>query len=171
MDRLDKLSIVVILILITSLTFISIGYKSEAGNNRGVNKKQVVFSSEIPTEKITMVKELIAVNNIKKAEAVVVEMLEKYPYEGGPYMLKGDIMMRKQDPVAAINSFRSAVELEPDYVDRKAPLFQGRKIKVAVDEAKKIIDNAFAKDQVNADMKQAKKTMYYLLRSLAGSCG
>ena len=98
-------------------------------------------------------------------------MLEKYPYEGGAHMLKGDIMMRKQDPVAAIYSYRTAVEFNPDYADKKAPLFQGRKIKVAVDEAESIIETALLNNSDNKDMKKAKKTMYFLLRSLAGSCG
>lgn len=170
MDRLDRLSVVVILILIASMTFVSFGYKSEADSNVDVNKKQAA-SSEIPPEKISIIKDLIAANNMKKAEALLVEMLEKYPYDGSPRMLKGDILMRDQDPVAAMYSFKVAVELEPDYVDKKTPLFQGRKIKIAVDEAKTIIDNALAKDQANAEMKEARKTMYYLLRSLAGSCG
>jgi hypothetical protein len=171
MDRLDRLSLVVIMILIAALTLISIEYKSEAVDDRAFMKERAIVSSEIPPEKLDLIKNLIAADNINKAEAVVVEMLEKYPYEGGPHMLKGDIMMRKQDPVSAIHSFRAAVELEPDYVDKKTPLFQGRKIKSAVDEAKTIIDNSLAKDPVNGDMKRARKTMYYLLRSLAGSCG
>jgi hypothetical protein len=171
MDRLDILSLVVILILIASITFISLGYKSEAGSNRDFNKKRVVVNSEIPPEKLDAIKAMIAANSMKKADAIVAEMLEKYPYEGGPHMLKGDIMMRKQDPVAAIYSYRAAVELEPDYVDKKTQLFQGRKIKVAVDEVKTIIDRALVKDPADGEMKKARKTMYYLLRSLAGSCG
>ena len=170
MDILDRLSLVVILVLIATITFISIGHKSEAGNNERIHKKQL-FSAEVPPKKLDMIKDLIAANNMNKAEAVVVEMLDNYPYEGGPHMLKGDIMMRKQDPVSAIYSFRTAVELEPDYVDKNTPLFQGRKIKSAVDEAKKIIDNVLAADPVNGEMKKARKTVYYLLRSLAGSCG
>jgi lipopolysaccharide biosynthesis regulator YciM len=118
-----------------------------------------------------MLRGLVAGNNIKKAESLLEGMLKEYPYEGEPHMLMGDIMMRRQDPVAAIYSYKEAVDLNPDYVDKKAPLFQGRKIKVAVDEARESINASLSRSPGDRKMKTAKKTMYYLLRRLAGSCG
>ncbi len=174
MDWLDMVSLLVIVTGIISIVIISFEYTGEAGNNTdrsAVMNRQVTGESLVPPEKTKMISDLIAQNNIKKAEAVLGEMLEKYPYEGGMHMLKGDIMMRKQDPVSAIYSYRTAVEFNTDYVDKKTPLFQGRKIKVAIDEAKNIIESELIKNSDNKDMKKAKKTVYYLLRSLAGSCG
>ena len=174
MDILDKISSLIIVILAGSLVFLSLDYEGTADSsiNYQANKyRDTVSAGEIPPEKTDKIRDLMAINNIGKAEALIGEMLEKYPFEGEPHMLTGDLMMRKQDPVAGIYSYREAVELNPDYVDKKTPVFQGRKIKISIDEAKDIINNALAKDPDDKDMKQAKKTMYYLLRKLAGSCG
>jgi hypothetical protein len=83
----------------------------------------------------------------------------------------GDLMMRKQKPVAAMYSYKEGVDLNPDYVDKKTQLFQGRKIRNTVKEAKEIIETALSKHPGDKEMKEAKKSLYYLLRRLAGSCG
>ena len=174
MDNLDKLSIAVLIVLVAALVVLGMDYQGKAESNvrkiAGINRNRAGIS-EIPANKLKALKDLIAGNNIKKAGAILEGLLEKYPYEGEPHMLMGDIMMRKQDPVAAIYSYKEAVDLNPDYVDRKAPLFQGRKIKVAIDEARENINAALSESPADGKMKKAKKTMYYLLRKLAGSCG
>jgi tetratricopeptide (TPR) repeat protein len=174
MDNLDKISIIILTILVAVMVVIGMDYHGDAesniNNTAGINRNSAGIS-EIPDSKIKMLRGLVAGNNIKKAEALLEGMLKKYPYEGEPHMLMGDIMMRKQDPVAAIYSYKEAVDLNPDYVDKKAPLFQGRKIKVAIDEAKENINTALSKSPGDRNIKADKKTMYYLLRRLAGSCG
>lgn len=174
MDNLDKISILFLIVLVASLVLLGMDYQGEAES--GVKRaaavnRNITGISEIPDSKIKMLRGLIAGNNIGKAEVLLEGMLKKYPYEGEPYMLMGDIMMRKQDPVAAIYSYKEAVDLNPDYVDKKAALFQGRKMKVAIDEAKESINAAISKNPGDRKMKTARKTMYYLLRKLAGSCG
>ena len=174
MDILDKISSLIIILLVLSLGVLGLDYQRKADNSAehpSGRYSSSINANTIPPETIKNIKDLIAVNNIKKAEAIITELLEKYSYEGEAHMLKGDIMMRKQDPAASIRSYRKAVELDPDYVDKKASAFQGRKIRIAVSEAKNIIETALAKDPDNKEMKQDRKTVYYLLRSLAGSCG
>jgi tetratricopeptide (TPR) repeat protein len=174
MDNLDKISITILIVLVAVMVVIGMDYHGDAEsnvNNAARINRNITGISEIPDSKIKILRDLVAGNNIGKAEALLEGMLKKYPYEGEPYMLMGDIMMRKQDPVAAIYSYKEAVDLNPDYVDKKAALFQGRKIKVAVDEAKESINAAISKSPGDRKMKKAKKTMYYLLRKLAGSCG
>jgi lipopolysaccharide biosynthesis regulator YciM len=174
MDSLDKISIIILIVLVAVMVVIGMDYhggaESNVSNAAGINRNPAGVS-EIPDSKIKMLRGLVAGNNIKKAESLLEGMLKEYPYEGEPHMLMGDIMMRRQDPVAAIYSYKEAVDLNPDYVDKKAPLFQGRKIKVAVDEARESINASLSRSPGDRKMKTAKKTMYYLLRRLAGSCG
>ena len=174
MDPLDKISIVAIIIFIAILTVLGWDYRSEAENVIQMaeqTSRRSSGTSEIPLAQITMLKTLIANNNIQKAETVAGDMLAKHPYDGVPHMMMGDIMIRKQDPVAAMFAFREAVDLNPDYVDKKTSFFQGRKIKNTIEEAKVIIKEKLSSSPVGEDMKKAKNTMYYLLRKLAGSCG
>ncbi len=174
MDNLDKISILIIAVLVTVLIVFGLDYKSEDDISAKLILTKAVYANglnEIPVEKIRILKDLIANDNINKAEAWVGALLGEYPYDGAPHMMMGNIMLRKQDPVAAMYSYRKAVDLNPDYVDKKAELFQGRKIKNTVNEAKDIIDKALLKNNGDKDMKKAKKTVYYLMRRLAGSCG
>ena len=174
MDNLDKISVVLLIVLASSLVVLGMDYQDEAAS--GIQhvsgmRGNVDGVSEIPAGTIKKLRDLLATDNVQKADPLGKDLLNKHPYEGEPYMLMGDIMMRKQELVAAINAYKEAVDLNPDYVDKKTPLFQGRKIKVAIDETKDMIHAALSENPVDKKIKKSKKTMYYLLRKLAGSCG
>ncbi|MBI5408006.1 MAG: hypothetical protein HZA14_01415 [Nitrospirae bacterium] len=174
MDKLDKLSVVFILIFAGAIAVVSAEYRSESGNN--INRsltpaKNTAIAGGISADQIKTIKNLLETDNLQKAEALLNELLGKYPYEGELHILIGDVMMRKQDAVGAIYKYKEAVDLNPDYLDKKTPLFQGYKIKAAVEEAKVRINDTLSKRPDDQDMKAAKKNMYYLVKKLAASCG
>jgi hypothetical protein len=86
-------------------------------------------------------------------------------------MVIGDIELRKQDPVAAMEFFRSAIDLNPDFLDKKTEVFQGKKIKATVLEAKALIEKELEANPGNDELSGKRKTVYYMLRRIAGSCG
>jgi hypothetical protein len=86
-------------------------------------------------------------------------------------MLGGDLLMRKQDPVRAMYEYKQAVDLNPDYLDKKTPLFQGKKLKVSVSEALTEIEGRIRKSPGDESLKREKKEIYYFYRRIAGSCG
>ncbi|MBI5665446.1 MAG: hypothetical protein HZC49_10260 [Nitrospirae bacterium] len=174
MDKLDKLSLVFILIFIAAVAVVSAEYRSASGKDVSRSSTGPGAAAEtagISGGQMNILNNLIETNNLQKAEALLKELIGKYPYEGSLHMLMGDVMMRKQDAVGAVFKYREAVDLEPDYLDKKTPLFQGHKIKVAVEEAKAEINETPSGKPGAHDMKSAKKEVYYLLRKLAGSCG
>ncbi len=174
MDKLDKFSILLILIFIAAVAVVSAEYRSGSGKNidrSSTHSRSAAEADGISDDQTNMLKNLIETNNLQKAEVLLKELNGKYPYEGELHMLMGDVMMRKQDAVGAVLNYKEAVDLDPDYLDRKTPIFQGHKIKVAVDEAMARINEALSKRPDDNDMKKAKKNVYYLLRKLAGSCG
>jgi tetratricopeptide (TPR) repeat protein len=172
MDRLDKFSIALIVILVAVLVVMSRDFPEGSVNKAGDRARRATGVMLLGKDalEIRSMRRLIDSNNIEKAEQLLGVLLEKYPYEGEPFMLKGDILIRKQEPVNAIFAYREAVDLNPDYIDKKTPLYQGRKIEVALKEARVEIEASHS-GGVSRDLKKAKKTMYYLLRRLAGSCG
>jgi hypothetical protein len=175
MDKLDRISIWAIVVLIISSFVLVSGYKGEAGPNlkvqqgMGTNDYSVV-NSEV-SSKIKVAKNLMEADNLDKAEVLVKEMIQKYPYEGGPHMLMGDIFMRRLEPVKAMPKYIEAVDLNPDYLDKKTPIFQGKKLKIAVNEALDEVEKILDADPGNKGTLQKRKTIYYLKRRIAGSCG
>ena len=118
-----------------------------------------------------IIRNLMEAGNLAKAEALARELVQNHPYEGESHMLLGDLYMRKQEPLKAVHQYKEAVDLNPDYLDKKTPLFQGKKLKVSVGEALAEIERQVQSDPGNDALKSEKKLIYYLYRKIAGSCG
>ena len=172
MDKLDKLSLLAIIILIMSASSLVAFYAngSQALDQSVVRQQVRVFDPELD-RKVKIAKDLLENNNLQKAEELATNLISEYPYDGAPYMVIGDIHLRKQNPVAAMDSYRNGIDLNPDYLDKKTKVFQGKKIKATVLEAKAAIDKELKVDSGNGDLRQKRKTVYYMLRRIAGSCG
>jgi len=176
MDRLDKISIAAIAALVLGAGILMV-------SNRGVQRpdrkdqQKIAAAAEDPAiaaemdKAARLIRNLIEAGNHARAEGLVSDLMRKYPYQGQPHMLRGDLFMRKQDPVSAMHEYRQAIDLNPDYLDKKTPLFQAKKLKVAVGEALIEIDARLKQNPGDASLKSEKKTIYYLYRRIAGSCG
>ncbi len=172
MDKLDKLSLLAIIILVVSVSFLVAVYANDTQNqDKYIIRQQVrVFNPELD-KKVKVAKTLLENSNLLKAEELATGLISEYPYDGAPHMVIGDIQLRKQNPVAAMNSYRDGIDLNPDYLDKKTEVFQGKKIKATVLEAKAIIEKDLQENPGNSDLRQKRKTVYYMLRRIAGSCG
>ena len=172
MDKLDKLSLLAIIILVVSASFlVAVSANDTQSQDRYVVRQQVrVFNPELD-KKVKVAKTLLENNNLLKAQELATGLISEYPYDGAPHMVVGDILLRKQDPVAAMDFYRNGTDLNPDYLDKKTEVFQGKKIKATVLEAKAIIEKDLQANPGNGDLKQKRKTVYYMLRRIAGSCG
>lgn len=174
MDRLDRVSIWAIVILIISSFALISGHRGEARPDRNVQQRIAatdysVVNGEIDN-KVKLIKNLLEADNLNKAEILIKELIQKYPYEGEPRMLMGDILMRRQEPVKATLEYKEAIDLNPDYLDKTTPLFQGKKLKIAVREALAEIEKRIRLNLKDESMKSDRKIIYYLQRRIAGSC-
>jgi tetratricopeptide (TPR) repeat protein len=120
--------------------------------------------------RVSLIKNLMESDNFSKAETLLKELIQQYPYAGEPHMLMGDLFMRRQEPVKAVFEYKEAADLNPDYLDKKTPLFQGKKLKTAVKEALAEIDRRIGLNPADESMKSDRKIIYYLQRRIAGSC-
>lgn len=175
MDRLDRFSIWAIVGLIISSSALISHHTGEARHERDVRLKSAVQNSAGVNAEVEGIvrtaKNLLEVGSLDKAETLVRELALKYPYDSGIHMIMGDVFMRRQDPVKAIFEYKEAVDLNPDYLDRKTSLFQGKKIKMAVNEAMSEVEKKLKSDPGNELLKKTRKDIYYLQRKIAGSCG
>ncbi len=171
MDRLDRFSIWAIALLVISSSALISHNMGEAKPGLNAPRKQETRTNFAEADgRMKAARNLLEGNNLAKAEVLVRELTQAYPYEGEPWMLLGDVLMRRQQIIDAVLAYKEAVDLNPDYLDRKTPFFQGKKLKRAVNEALGELDGRI-KTGGGDDVKKMRKTMYYLQRRIAGSCG
>jgi len=176
MDRLDRISIWAIVLLVISSSALISHHMGEARPRENRDRPHFIRNKmgSVPIFSEGMIRtarNLMDGGSLDKAEALVKELIHKYPYEAETHMVMGDIFMRRQEPVKAVFEYKEAVDLNPDYLDRKTPLFQGKKLKMIVKEALSEIENRTKADPGNETLKEHKKSIYYLQRRIAGSCG
>jgi len=173
MDKLDRFSIFAIIVLLLSSLALMTNYMGEARSVRDDHKEKTsnntVGISEIENE-VKAIKVLIEGGKLSRAEMLTKELIHENPHEGEPRIIMGDIFMRKQEPIMAVLEYKEAIDINPDYLDRKTPLFQGKKMDVAVKEALSEIERNLGKNPEDALMKKHRKNVYYLQRRLAGGC-
>jgi cytochrome c-type biogenesis protein CcmH/NrfG len=175
MDSFDKASVAALVVLGLASSVVIMGHRSEVKPDQ--NKVQRLAAQEDPAARMELdnagklIRNLLEAGSLSQAEALIGELIRKHPYQGAPHMFMGDLLMRKQDPVRAMYAYQQAIDLNPDYLDKKTPLFQGKKLKVAVGEALTEIESRIRKDPGNGSLKGEKKVIYYFYRRIAGSCG
>ncbi len=175
MDRFDALSAVAAAALLVGS--FAVAHDHAVGAKAGRNGQPVTAAADNPltsTEldsKGRLIRNPLEAGSLPQAEILVQDLVRKYPYEGEPHMLMGDLLMRRQEPVKAMHEYKEAVDLNPDYLDKKTPLFQGKKLKVAVGEALAEVTNRIRLAPGDESLKSERKIIYYLYRKIAGSCG
>lgn len=175
MDRFDRISIGAVFVLVLCSGALIYGHRGDLKSDRSTLQR---LQAAVPAASngaldngVRLARNLIEAGNLSQAETLLRDLKKTYPYQGELSMLMGDLLMRRQDPVGAMHEYKEAIELNPDYLDKKTPLFQGKKLKIAVNEAKTEIENRLRQDPENGSLRQEKKTIYYLYRRIAGSCG
>ena len=174
-DRLDKLAIlaVTIMTIVGAVIIVShSGREKPANSGNGVSRQAVVIISPEFDNKLKIAKTLLNSDSLPKARELVNSMIKDYPYDGRPYMLLGDLYVHEQQPVLAILEYRKGVDLNPDFLDKKAKkLFRGKQIKNILVEARQVIKAGLVENPGDPRLKQQLETLYYMLRRVAGSCG
>ncbi|MCA1765918.1 MAG: hypothetical protein LC633_06695 [Desulfobulbaceae bacterium] len=173
-DRFDKLVIIAVAViaLAGSLLLVShAGRDQSAGGGNSLSRQAVVIISPEFDNKLKVAKTLLNGGNLSKARELISSMIEDYPYDGRPYMLLGDMYVRNQQPVAAMLEYRKGVDLNPDFLDKKAELFRGKQIKNILEEARLAIGGDLEKRSEDPAPEEHLEIYYYMLRRVAGSCG
>lgn len=173
MDKLDKLAGVAIFLLVIWGAFLLVEQRRLPVVPAAATKVAVARPADDPrlAKQMELAKNLLLANNVEKAETLLDELLGQFPYEGMLYFLKGDTYLYRQQPIAAMLEYKKAVELNLDLLDKTTPIFQGKKIKKTVEEARKAVEAALAANPGDQAMRGHRSTVYYMLRLLAGSCG
>lgn len=175
LDRLDKLAIVAVTIMVlagVAIVAINSGPAGARSTVSSVSRQAVLVISPEFDNKLKIAVTLLNSENLPKARELINEMIKDYPYDGRPYMLLGDLYVHEQLPISAMLEYRKGIDLNPDFLDKKAKkLFRGKHIKNILNEARTIIGEGLKDNPADQQLKQQLETLYYMLRRVAGSCG
>lgn len=176
MDWLDRLSIAAIVVI----TVITIGMVA----NREIMKRQQVNSGvEAEQEKSSyalqmemdkkLYQEVISCKEqglYPEAMAKLKEIMKKYPEKSLSYVYMAQLYLEQGNMGDSIHNYRQAVEMEPDYVDDRTPLFIGDKIKKLVTEGRKKFGREKTLRPKDKEVRKTIDDIYYLQSRLAGGC-
>jgi|GEM_PF-5688551 len=113
---------------------------------------------------------MIDAEKLDDAGKILRDALASGSSDAQAYALLADIASRRMKTGEAVGYYRDAVNMNPDYVDKRSPLFIGKKINVAANEAIREFKARVAKNGGDAEARDGLKTAYYLKRMIAGSC-
>jgi len=170
-DRLDHLAMSAIMVLAIWIAFlVSIEMaKPDPPSRKTLQTEQPRLDPQ-DEKMLKSADNLMKSGGVKKAQAIINELKKKLPFDARPMMMEGNLYWLRQKAIPAMHSFRRAIDLDLDYLDKKSPLFQGKLIRNVVEEAKTVIEKGSNDPAIAASLKTAKKEYYYMLRKLAGGC-
>jgi len=176
MDWLDKLSIAAI----AGLTLITIGMLANQEivkrreENPGVVAKEekgsYILQMEIDKKLYQEVTSYKKQGLYTKAMAKLKDIMKRYPEKSLSYVYLAQLYLEQGELADSIHNYRRAVEMEPDYVDERTPLFIGDKIKELVTEGREKLGREKALKPKDREVRKALKDVYYLQSRLAGGC-
>ena len=105
-----------------------------------------------------------------EAETKLEGIMQKHPNKPLSYIYLAQLDLKQGRLGDSVHNYRLAVEMQPDFVDKKALLYQGEAITKVVKEG----TDKFQREQKlkpdDKNVKQALKDVFYLQRRLAGGC-
>jgi cytochrome c-type biogenesis protein CcmH/NrfG len=172
LDRFDILILAAVLVL--AATALALGSKGEPGQGMTSSAATARIKAAPPDpaayQEISRDKDLISSDQVDEAVASLKKLASAHPEMSEPHALLGQAYSRVLDYPSSMREFRTALVMDPDYVDKKSGKFIGKRIKAAVKDG---MEDAKAKLSKNPDDKAARaelKDAYYLERMLAGGC-
>jgi tetratricopeptide (TPR) repeat protein len=177
MDWLDRLSIGAI----AGITLIAMGMlanqaivkkdQSNAGIIVAVDKK-AAYALRMEQDK-KIYHEVVSLKGqglYAEAMAGLNDIMKKYPENSLSYVYTAQLHLGQGNLGEGIHSYRRAVEMEPDYVDDRTPLFIGDQIRELVTEGREKFGREKELKPKDREVRKILKDIYYLQSRLAGGC-
>ncbi|MEW6427530.1 MAG: hypothetical protein AB1568_05795 [Thermodesulfobacteriota bacterium] len=169
MDRLDRISLGAVLVLLAIIAALVARYPADQPGPREKRLHRLQGQAADLSGPARTVQNLLEGGSFAEADKLIGELEKQHPYSGLPAMLRGDYHIFRLQPVQAMLAHRRAVDLDPDFLDKRSPIFQGKKIRNNLEEAREKIEQHA--DDSKGEWPEYRRVMFYLQRKIAGSCG
>ena len=176
MDRLDKFNIIIIVLI----SLITIGMlvnqeiiKRRQGNQEAAAAEKARYYTEQMALNAKIYQEVISLKEQgldDEAMTKLQEVMKTYPGRSQSYVYMAQLSLESGKLGDAIHNYRLAVENDPDYLDKKTPLFIGSEIKTLVSESLEKFGREIKLKPNDQTVRNVLQDLYYLQRRLAGGC-
>ena len=175
MDRLDILSIASIAALALAILFMLTNQGVVAGrqhNSAALARENAAYAAQVEADKKIFqgVASFMEKGLYSEASASLDGIMKKYPDKSLSYVYLAQLDLKQGKLGKSVHNYRKAVEMQPDYVDKKTPLYQGEEITKVVKEGMDKFEREKALKPDDKAVKRALKNVYYLQRRMAGGC-
>jgi len=169
-DRFDMVVNVAILFLVASTVYY--GYAENSVASVKPASATVSSSSSEPDifPKISQAKAMIEAGQAKEAIGLLKTIAGRSPVLAEPHALLGQAYSRVFDYNSSIKEYRLALQIDPDYVDKKSDKYIGKRIAAAVKECKAQSNSTLRNKPSDLDARSALNDVSYIERMLAGGC-
>ena len=176
MDYLDKISIVAIAVLIIVAGWMLRNERINEGRSTNPGVTGESEGDSYATQMETNKKIYAAVTSYQDKglhDEAIVELnriVKTHPENSLSYVYLAESYLAEGRLLDAIRNYRRAVEMNPDYVDRRTPAYIGDELKKLVTEGVPKLERERKLKPEDEDVKQGLKDVYYLQRRLSGGC-
>ncbi len=175
MDWIDRISLVAIGILTVVLVGMLVRHHIYASpvpapdpaiRLEAFYKRQRQMDEEIFKKPLSLEKK----GEFTRAAALFKRIIRTQPNRASGYEYLANLYLKMGDLSKSIHYFRMAVERNPDYVDKKTPIYIGNRLKRLVSEGREKFSREKSLKPNDPVVKQTLKDIYYLQSRLAGGC-
>jgi len=170
MDGFDKGIIAAVIALVLGIGYIYYTISPAESAVRPIASRVKVEVDPAVYPKLDAARSLMEANMPKEALESLNKIADEYPAVSDTYALMGEVYSRMQDYPEAMKSFRRALMMDPDYVDKKSKKYIGGRMESSMKEGMKQAKAALQKDPSDKSAKKALEDAYYIERMLAGGC-
>lgn len=177
MDRLDKFNIVLLAVLIMVAAGMLIQHEYMASQNAEpvVDAKEAMvkrYQEQMARDAILYKAVSVAKSEGRSDDAMRLldEIIKSHPSNPQSYVLKAELYGKSGELTKSIMMYRVSVEMEPDLIDNKTPIFIGDSVMDVITIARGKLNRERKLKPNDKTIATALEDIYYLQRRIAGGC-
>ena len=164
-----------LLIIITAVMLVQHGTAAQQEEGTGVSRKELaeeIYRKRLEQDKkiYKEVERLFGMRQYSAAQEVLQKVRKEHPDNPRSFIYQARLQYNTGKMVDAISNYRQAVESEPDFIDKKTPLFIGKSIMNDLMATKKKFVQELKAQPDDKEVRKALDELLYLQRRVAGGC-
>lgn len=177
MDFIQKFSVAALISLTVITAGMLVQHQVEIQQSAGTGDSLKVdlekyYAAKIAANKVLYAEVIKLLEQRQTAAAMerLAEIKAAHPDNPESFIFQAKLENRDGQIAAAIHSYRMAVDIDPDYIDKKTPVFIGDEIMQMITDTRSKLQREKKLKPDDKSIHLALEDIYYLQRRIAGGC-